>query len=404
MIRKFFSKPKVKKAVKRAATACGWALGAALALVLLMALMPDAAPGGDEELLVTSLPKVPAARNSHPLLAKLEKAVKVDSKQDLLVKACAEGEPCDPAVAAIVARNGEAIRLLDSFRGKNFAPPEWSDLSKISFLTPVPQFINVMKASSLSLAQARLLAKRGRKAEALERIVRVAEAGRSLQNAPLSLIAYIVGQTMRTRALRLVPEALAGQSPAAYKAAVARLGEPEAARAGLQHAFRIEYTVHSRTLASYGLSRLATGASEPDRLKDWLGGLFFKPQRTRRMLMKEYQDLVARAAGPCPMTRPAMPEVRLWTHPELLSGNAVGLILHQSGMADFSRIISHRCEDEFLTGAARLALARRGGVRLSKAPEDPFTGQPLKLDKGGGVYSAGKDRNDAPLAWGAKAR
>jgi hypothetical protein len=374
-------KPSVRAGLIRARQALIWAGGIVLTLLVVLALMPDAAPGGDEDLLITSLAPVPAKANSHAEFLKLEKSLKLNSQESQAARACAESQKCDfKILVPLFGRNTEALRLFDAFRGKRFLLPDWSDVSKVSYETRVPSFLHFTGAASLAISQARWLAKQGRRGEALERLVRVAEVARSVQNGSTSLITFVIGSRLRARALKASEEVVRGQGPAASKDAVARLGKPEAGREGLKHALRMEYTLGANTIAS--LSPAQINGGEKDAIKDWLAGLFFKRQRTRRLLAADFNALLRQVDAPCALEQPPHPPARLWTHPEFMRGNFIGLILHQISSPNYHRILNDRCAEDFLTGAAQVALGGKA--------DDPFSGQPLMLSNGV-IASIGKD-------------
>lgn len=348
---------KFKRVLKKVLRGAAWCGAFILALIVVLALMPDSKGDGDEELILTDIPVVPPRDNSYGAFLKLEASLRMNAEEEKQVRLCAEDPACKTeALAGVLGRNAEALRRFDNFRGKSFQPPEWSDISKLNYETPIPKILPLSLAASLAISQARWLGSQGRRAEALERLVRVAEAGRSLQSGPAIPLPYMVGLNFRIKALKAMRDVLEGKpalASAVYQDAAARLGGAEDGRAGLKHSLRIEYTM-AANMISHMQAGTFGGPGQGSRIIDWIANLYFKRNRTRELLAKDFFRIFRRIDGPCPVTKE--PLTQGWIYPQMLRGNLVGVVLHQIGSPNLDNFLNRRCEDESLTEATKLFL------------------------------------------------
>ncbi|MBI3550069.1 MAG: hypothetical protein HY078_13610 [Elusimicrobia bacterium] len=398
----------------------GWLSVAVFSVMVILALFPDSRGGGDADLVVSSAAPVPPKENSYDDILALKKSLALSSEELSQAGRCIEDAACKTdALAPVFARNADALRRFDALRGKRLLPPDWADIATVDYRTPVPAFSPVTQASALAIAEARYLVSKGRRAEALERLVRIAEVGRSLQTEPVSLLPYMLGLSIRSRALKAARGILDGKpwlSAAAAKDAAARLGDPDAGRAGLTRAARMEYSIAANTIARLGPGQLG-GFEESGRFVNWVASRYFKRNRTRRLMADDFRGMIRKIDLPCPPLPIEPPRPRLWTHPEMLRGNLVGLILHQIGSPNWDNTLRRRCEESFWTAATSVSIAGRAfsadagrGPRslaelvpryLPRVPDDPFTGKPLELSPDGGLASAGSDVQGKPIKAGA---
>jgi hypothetical protein len=395
----------------------GMLIGAAVVvgIVAVMAFFPDRSDPGDDDVLVTSAASLPAAENSYGDYLHLKAALQVPQDERSKIRTCASDAACDAKpFRAVLARNERALKLLEGMRGKRFLPPEWSDPSKLALDTVLPDVMTMADAGSLAVLRARDLRAQGRAAEALEASLRAAEAGHAWERSGSPLIAYMVGSSLKQRALRTAQQVLGGPgAPAADAKVSARLKALRDNREGLKHALRLEYTMSANLIARIRSDGYPDGAGA--NVPRWAARFFFKPNRSRASFAETFRGLLAAVDRDCPAVPAAEPEQRsLLRDSNFWTGNPVGAVLNAIAQPNFDRLPRRRCEEDFRIGAAELTLAAKAFARrhsrapsgaaelapkyLPELPRDPFTGQPLELSPKGEISTPGVDQQGQALA------
>lgn len=390
------------------------ASSALLAALLVLAFYPDAKDPGDADVLMTAFEPLPRGGNSFEALRRI--VPKLDRDAEKAVSDCADGRGCkDKALAGALAANRAALTALDGLRGKVLRSPEWEDLARVSYRTPFPDIRAVGLAARLAVAQARVDADAGRGSAALERLLRLSEVGAALRDQPSSVYPYIMGDALRRRALKALGElSAAGKLPVAGRAARARLGTADAGKPGLRQALRMEYTIGAKMVATITPHELSEGSD----MGSWALLPFFKRNRTRGLMASDMREAIAGLDQPCAVAASARREPRLWSHPQMLKGNAVGVILMAVGSPNVEQFVRRSCEEAFWTAATGAALAARDyraakgrfpkkleelvPAYLAAVPEDPFGGGSLALGEDGRIVSKGKDGEGKELAVAAR--
>jgi len=383
------------------------AIAAAVAACLLLALLfwPDIRELEDADIRPARAAEVPGADNAYPEALKIEASLKMDAAGAQAVRDCVSGKKCDEsAIQSLAQRNEPALAALGAFAGKPaFQPPELKDISKVSIETRLANLGPLLKTGGLALAQARVMARQRREAQALAQALRVARAGRLLESPGLHLIAYLSGVQLKTEAAKTIVAILRGSrlSSARLRELIQGLKGLDEDRDALPSAFKLEYLAMDNALERTYLGDILPHLSLFARAASKLP-YFYSRNRTRALFAQHYREMIRQAGVACNDVGNTdfEPHSAPWL---LLHGNIVGRHLFSIGAPMFTATFNRRCEQNFWFSAARLraaadcyfsdagrlpqALSELSPKYLDAVPTDPFDGGPLKYSGADGTLS-----------------
>ena len=382
---------------------------AALSLLLLAGAVslgvPDRGDPGDSDVALESASALPPAANAYSDLLALDRTFQPSNEERKKIIACRADPRCaGDELAPLLARSAPALRLLDAFRTKDFQAPELADVARLGPDMKNPPMHQLLQAAWLQLIGARRAAAAGRRAEAAETALRLAEAGQRLEASAGLSIQYFAGSILKLQALEELRRAAAAGLPAqAASGARARLAPLRPSEDGFRRALRSEYMLLADTLRRVESGQPVRGRVMPSSLGR---KLTFKPNRTLALYAQDYRGWIA-DVGRCAARepRPRKSTVRLMLE-SLAGGNLGGRLLHENSAApDFPRLALRLCEERFYLGATEVALAAAAFAsakgrrpespaelvpdQLPALPQDPYVGGPLRYVPATGALVAG---------------
>ena len=182
-----------------------------------------------------------------------------------------------PLVDEVLKRNAEALALWE----KGLAVPECLLPEVKTFDDNVSGVYSLLGLSNLAIVRARNHTLQGNAEAALDDAVRLVRCGQHVEGGRGMLVCYLVGLTIKQMGLGLMGEMAheSRLSPHRLRRCAADLAHYQAIPQDIAAAWRAEYTV-----ARNCVDTVASGSP-----------LFFKPNRTRRLIAEMYRDLIAAA-------------------------------------------------------------------------------------------------------------
>lgn len=330
------------------------------------------------------------------------------------IEAIRSGGSGDPRrLARIVAANAQALRGLARAReiDTETAPRE-QDVSEVHQA--------LLKLVALSGAAARVSARRGDAAAAVDQAMFGMRLGRELTRSA-SLSGMMLAEAYQTLALEDL-EAVVRQvdlSPAATRQLIAALEESRWQPLDWHRTWALEYQNMKQAITSIDLqAELENAAAESGVDVSTYGllppGYLWQPNRTLSKTAALYRSRQRRSVVACsPQREPKAGRRRLADLAAAVRPNAIGNILLEVARPDFDRYEEKRCHLEARVSLVQTLAAMKGywlalGTLpqsltalvpqwLPQMPADPFRAAPLQYSKTyARVWSLGADFKPAP--------
>ena len=423
-------------------------LGTVVFSALVILLQDEPPPPDDSDLVPSARPEVPADRNAWTYYAQALEKVKLPKKGEDAdwppappapaatggkpAEDAAKTEPGDPPpdirdrwiaiedttsweqplVDEVLKRNAEALALWE----KGLAAPECLVPEAVPPMGTVPWLSNSLEMARLSAVRVRNFARQDNDEAAMDEAVRIVRFGHHLEGGKGLIVTYLVGTAVKQMGLSEVIELVpAGRvPPGRLRQVAAELARYQADPRSLADALRAEYgfgRIVVEKVASREFDAGAVLGFRPSRA-DSLRMLFFKPNRTRRLMAEAFREMV-RAA---PMHRSEMPDLDRFPaaamdETRFFNGNYVGGQVCRAYVGNMMGMTDLKCTTNVQVAAARVLLAMKA-FKLEKGrlpatldelvpgyldavPLDDFDGKPLRYNPAKKViYSVGKDLRD----------
>ncbi len=351
------------------------------------------------------------------------------------VDAMMAGKQWDAALAAeILDRNAASIELFrKAMACPHFQRPMPVGIGTASF--PVWDELNMARMLTL---RAHALAREGKDEAALEQAVDIVQLGHALERSKGNLLPFLVGFTVKGFGLDAMPSLLKTTTlpPDRLKALADRLGASIDNSEGLAEALRVEYQwsmnmVDQTMKQAESKAAKQTGMMPGNPWGGFWGGVYYRPQETRRMFIEQVRPGVEAASKPLAQMHVSnhIPENQRGPVGQILRGNILGRMMYSIMAVDVVGAMKMKCQSN--TGSAvtyaMLAIkafqAKNGRLPqtldelvpefLPAVPLDDFDGKPIRYSPAKKVlYSVGEDfkdgggmtRDEARAWWNANKR
>lgn len=386
----------------------------------------DIPPIDDRDLQLVKV-DVPREQNAFYDLVEIDKYLSYPPKTPDPIQDHITGKVWDEQfVQETLAKNEQALALFDeAVKKPSFQNPKTADPTKILSTS--------LKIARLSSLKALSLARQNKDAEALNEAIKSVEIGQKIQESQVGLIDYLIGIAIKQIGLSTLQKLVAVTKlpPETLIQDAKYLEKFKNNEEGLKTAFKVEYALAINSidsvasgdpelfLQSQGLDDKTTSNKFQSGLKN---NFYFQPNKTKALFASYIRPEITNVSGFCSSNENRefkrlfyAPSSSLGFIPQaIIKGNSLGLIFYDAlGTAwNFDGQIDKRCREDFLVSSTQILFALRaynletGGYPatlnelvpkyLSKVPEDPFDGKPIKYSPTKKIlYSVGKDRIDS---------
>ncbi len=321
----------------------------------------------DNSILSPSSQILPKADNAYYDLKQSSDSLKLPQEKSQIIADMAKGVNWNDALAnEILKNNTVALAAFDraSWKKGYQDPTVQGDLRTYRADTMSTSSIlsDARKAAQISAIKSWVLFKQGKEKEALDNTLNIIYLGQLFESSPrANIIDYFVGMAIKgigiTSMQVMIPMShlLSGD----LKLYIGKLNAFKNNTAGLQEAFRMEYTMINNTKEQMIDSAGGQGAQElqvPFGETLLKSSFYYKPNQTRKLYVEQYQNFVDNAAKQCSeiVPRPKRITVNLSI---IFVENAVGKILTDVSESSLSGVFDKRCQEEFSVLQTQIVLA-----------------------------------------------
>jgi len=333
----------------------------------------------------------------------------------------------DVIVKEIIEKNNKAfIYLNNAFEKKYFQDPSFSDLKNISYNTAVLAPLNPWREIvKLNYIKSLYLQKIGKDNDALKEAFNVIKLGDKIENSRCELVECLVGNAIKKTGFELLINLISKikLSPFYLKSYIKELNSFSNNREGHINSLKIEYLLRANVVnnlkelsfnykydadESY-IKYLLLNLSIPKRVKN---NYYFKPNKTKKILIEQYKTEIEKILLPCKNIYLENENKFIRNiYLALLTENAIGKIIIDSGSLSYNSIHNKICNIELLGSIAKTILAIKAyelntgyipenlneliPKYLDSIPIDPYSGNIIKyMPNRKLIYSLGFDRID----------
>lgn len=342
-------------------------------------------------------------------------------------------------VQETLAKNEKALALFDeAVKKPKFQNPQTVNPAKILSEIASPSvklnLLASLKLSRVSSLKALSLSRQEKEIEAFNETIKSVEIGQKLQESQVGITDYLLGIAMKERGLETMQEiiAISKLPPEILVQDAKYLEKFKNNKDGLKNAFKGEYmsTVNSINAFASGNPEVFFQQFGPDEnaISDKIQGLsknpfYFRPNKTRSLFANYVRPAITDVGKPCNQIEVKQVKPLFFSSsnsilpfiPKALTGeNLIGILLHDiiTVTWNFDVYNDKRCQEDFLVSASQLLFILRAykletesyptslnelvPKYLSKVPEDPFDGKPIRYSPTKKIiYSVGKDAVDS---------